>query len=458
MDTNLNIYKFSKYNHKITLDKDLFLYNALSGGFCKVDHDLQDIFDNCDLLSNVNEISNLPLNIIEELIKGGFLVNKDLDEFKLIKSMHNMTRFANSNTLSLTLIPTMGCNFRCTYCFEKDTNYPNNKMTDDVMDAIIKFIDDNLNDDGHLSISWFGGEPLVNLNMVRNLQTKINTLVDKKHLKLHAGIVTNGYLLTKEVSDELADLRISTIQVTIDGPKELHDIKRCLANGQGTFDKIISNIINMNKNLLMTVRINIEKDNISSMPKFMDFINECGIGKMKNVYFYFAIVRDTAIKKDSISKLCYDIKDFSEEEIELYKMAYEKGINIGQRIKPNFSSCAALSPNGFVIEPDGSLKKCYNTVGEKDKIVGHILDSNLNQDLVTKNQSEWYSWSQFEKDECKECRVLPLCMGGCPYYTLNENLSDLYKKSNYKCITYKYNLENTLKLIAYRHINKLANK
>jgi uncharacterized protein len=456
MTRDLNSYKFSNYNHKISIEDDLYLYNALSGGFCRINDDAQEILDHCDLQSDVNEIANLPQETLDGLIEGSFLVDTDLDEFKLIKSLHIVNRFTNHNSLSLTLLPTTACNFRCSYCFEQDTEYPNKMMSEEVMDAIIKFIDEKLNDGGTLSITWFGGEPLVSLDILKKLQTRINELVDKKHLTLFAGIVTNGYLLTKEVSNELVDLRISLAQITIDGPKEVHDSKRFLANGKGSFDKIISNVLNMNNSLDATIRVNIDKDIINSVPKFMDFIIDSGIGDLTNVYFYFSIVRDNDIEKGGKSSLCYSMKDFSIEEIELFKLAYEKGINTGQRIRANLTSCASLSPIGFVIEPDGTLKKCYNTVGDEKAIVGHLLDKNINQSLVTKNQTEWYSWSQFDEGECKECSILPLCMGGCPYYTLNDKLTDLYKDSDYKCLTYKYNLEETLKLIAYKYLNEVA--
>lgn len=455
MKNNLDEFKLSKYNHQIELDGNLFLYNALSGGFCKINEDIKTILnDNC-LLSNFHKLENLPLNIIEEFKKGGFLINKNIDEFKLIKSIHNISRFGNKNSLGLTLLPTMGCNFRCTYCFEKDTNYPDKIMNEEVMDAIINLIDDNLNDGGNLNISWFGGEPLVNFDIVKKLQTRINKLVDKKNLNLFAGMVTNGFLLTKQVSDELVSLRIKNLQITIDGPKEIHDQKRILKNGQGTFNKIIKNILEMNKNLELGIRINIEKDNISTMPEFLDFINKCGIGNMKNVSPYFAVVRDYDTDKNYLSNKCYSIKDFSKEEIALNKMAYEKGINIQSRLRPNLSVCGALSPNTYVIEPDGTIQKCWNSVGTKQHMVGHLLKTNIDLNLITQNQSEWYSWSHFENEECINCNVLPLCMGGCPYYTVNKN--SLYDNNNYKCITQKFNLEDTLKLIAYKHLNNNYN-
>lgn len=452
MSSNLNELKFSKYNHKINLNNDLFLYNALSGRFYKANEDTKKTLKDIDLSGDAKQIECLSQDIIKELKKGGFLVGKDINEFNYLKAKHNISRFNENNSLGLTLVPTMACNFRCTYCFEKDKEYPNKKMTEEVMDATINLIDERLREGGKLVISWFGGEPLLEFDIFRKLQGRINEIVEKKKLNLFGRIVTNGYLLTKERSDELLNMGISTVQITIDGSKEIHDSKRTLKNGLGTFDKIIENILDINENLQVGIRVNIEKDNIKSIPSFLDYLNECGIGDMKNVSTYFAVVRDYDTPTNQISNKCYSIKEFSKEEIELNKMAYEKGINISNRIKPNLLACGALSPSTFVIEPDGTIQKCWNSVGDKSEMVGHLIKNDFELNLTTKNKSKWHAWSKFESEECKDCNVLPLCMGGCPYYTIEDN--NLDKKVEYKCITQKYNLEETLKLIAYKHINK----
>lgn len=292
MDLNLDNYIFSKYNHKINLEGNLFLYNALSGGFCKVDSEHKNIFENNDLRSDLKDIEELPIDIIEELINAGFIIDKDLDEFKLIKSKNSLIRFSQNNSLSLTLIPTTGCNFRCVYCFEKDKNYPNEVMSEQVMDEIINLIDTSLSDGGNLSISWYGGEPLLRFDILKKLRIRIKNIVNKKNLNFNSGIVTNGYLLNKEISDELVKLGVSNAQITIDGEKEVHDKKRFLANGKGSFDKIIENILSINEELSVAIRVNVDKENIDNLSKFINYINECGIGSKKNVGIYFAPVKN----------------------------------------------------------------------------------------------------------------------------------------------------------------------
>ena len=223
---NLKLYKFSKYNHRILLKGKLYLYKAFSGGFCSCDNLMESIFSKLDLKTDSCEkLSKLPEKYVAELIRGKFIIDKDLDEFQLIKSRHYLTRFSKENALGLTIIPTHACNFRCPYCFEADKKYKNDKMSEEVMDAILALIDSKLRENGVLSISWFGGEPLLALDIIEKLQGRILELSKRKCFSVYSSIVTNGYLLTNHVAKKLLDLQIKAIQITLDGDRETHDLK-----------------------------------------------------------------------------------------------------------------------------------------------------------------------------------------------------------------------------------------
>ena len=106
----LDEYKFSKYNHKILLENKLYLYNAYSGGFFLCNDLLKNTFINISFgTDSTTVLKELPEYYISELKRGSFIIDKDLDELKLIKSKHYLARFGNRNVLSLTLIPTHAC-------------------------------------------------------------------------------------------------------------------------------------------------------------------------------------------------------------------------------------------------------------------------------------------------------------------------------------------------------------
>lgn len=444
-------YKFSKYNHVVYKDDNMYAYNALTGGFCKFDKETEQILKTTNLCDNenINNLSKLPQTIINGLKKGGFIINKNINEFALIKSRHLMSRYsASGNALSLTILPTLACNFRCPYCFEADRGYKNISMGDDVINAILDFIDEKLKEKGVLQIAWFGGEPLLKFDVIEKLQTGILKIVEKKNLTFSASIITNGYLLSKEISDKLVALKVDFAQITLDGAQEEHDKSRVLQNGKPTFNKIVDNILSANENLEISVRVNVTKNNIDSMNGLMDYLVDAGFSKSKKRSIYFAVVRDYDCSNGMISSDCFVIKDFATEQAMLNKIAYQKGLNVKFKIKPKVLSCGSLSIRSCVIEPNGDMQKCWETVGNKNSCIGNIFDKRLSVEHKN-NLCEWYSWTGFDNGMCRECNILPLCMGGCPLHTLNDNITK--NLSNYKCIEYKYNLSDILENIIIKY-------
>lgn len=458
MDSELSALKFSMYNNKLEKEGQFFIYNALTGGYAKIDKQFHDLFSKCDISNsdNINVLKSLPSDILKKMQTGGFLIPKEMDEIKMLKTMHYQLRFGTKNSLGLTILPTLNCNFRCPYCYEKDKAYPVNEMSTEVMDAIIDYVDSNISEGGALSVSWYGGEPLIKFDLLKILQNRLLDLTQRKKITMVSSIITNGYLLTREVSDKLVELGITRAQVTLDGPEEIHNNTRYLVNGKGTYDRIISNLKNINKGLFISIRVNLQKENIKYVPEFLDSLIDAGFREQENIKPYFATVHDYEIEKGYISSQCFSIADYSKEEIEINKIMEEKGFMPDPIIAPRvMATCGAVSSNALIIEPDGTIQKCWNVVGDKKESVGNILDvkkTEQNKILKLVNESKWYSWSPFDNRECLKCSVLPLCMGGCPFYTVNYN--KLFDEFNYKCISYKYNLTEILQEIASKHINE----
>lgn len=198
MESGLQELKFSRYNQKVELSGKLFLYNALTGGYASVDEEYRDNFDKCDFkkLDSMKELAELPNAIINQLMEGGFIIPKNFDEFNVIKSMHYRGRFGANKALTMTLIPTMNCNFRCPYCYEKDKKYPVKKMTTEVMDAIIKYVESRIDSVDHIFVTWYGGEPLLGLHEIRIMQNKLIELASQKDVQVSGMIITNGYAVS----------------------------------------------------------------------------------------------------------------------------------------------------------------------------------------------------------------------------------------------------------------------
>ena len=158
-------------------------------------------------------------DLVAELIRGGILVNEERDELGEIRLQSRAARFANT-ALSLTIAPTMACNFCCPYCYEKGQAYTT--MGEEVLTQLSKFVKDYYPGIASLSVGWYGGEPLLGMKMIERITSDLKDVVGPT-CEYSASIVTNGYLLTPDVARRLAACGVTSAQVTIDGSKSDHD-------------------------------------------------------------------------------------------------------------------------------------------------------------------------------------------------------------------------------------------
>lgn len=413
-------YKFSYYNEIFTMKEKLFIYNYITGGIGEFNDEVFELYKRYgysdELLQGILSFPELK----EELIQAGMLIENGLNEIDYLRYLHYGGRFANRNCFTLTLLPTNACNCRCPYCFEKDFNYSEGFMSEQVQDKIIEMLDKSLDNNGKLELTWFGGEPLLGINVIKNFYKKINELVRQKNLQIFSSLITNGTLLTKSVSIELIHLGIEKIQVTLDGPKSLHDKKRKLISGEGTFDSIINNILNADPRLHIMLRININKENINHIEELLDELNEFLLNKRDNVSIYFGLVRDYSLEGYK-GNIFFSSIEYSKLENELHKLAKAKGFRIELFPHENIANCGAIFPNTLVVEADGTLQKCWNTVGDKSKCVGNILSTEEENEIVNPNLVKWLGWNPLEKEKCLKCKKLPICFGGCPYFGIYDS-------------------------------------
>src|SRR5262249_9505862 len=143
-------------------------------------------------------------------------------------------------SLTLTIAPTMACNFACGYCFQ-GLNKPAKKMDPDVQNAIVSFVKAK-KDLKSLGIVWYGGEPLMGKDSIFRLSDLLISYCDKNNINYSAGMVSNAWFLNGEMAAQLYTRRVRWVQVTIDGDRETHDRMRPLTSGHGTFDRLLDNI------------------------------------------------------------------------------------------------------------------------------------------------------------------------------------------------------------------------
>lgn len=368
----------------------------------------------------------------ENLLRGSFLEN-GIDELKLMKYIHLNSKF-DTKTLGLTIAPTLTCNFKCSYCYEE--GFRNNTMNDKVKEDIVKFVEGYSQTIDNLKITWYGGEPLLEIDTIRYLTNKFKEICGENEIVYEATIISNGYLLDLDMAERLKSLDVNNVQITLDGPKDIHDSRRMLLDNKGSYDKILYNLTNISDIMNVSIRINIDKINMNSADMILEELREKGLHK--KVYIYVAQVDD--VNNPHLSNSCTLAQEFGEYEVEFLKKAIEYDFQSLRLPPTNLSGCGAIMKNAYVIDPLGNLYKCWNTIGQKGESIGNVSGDVKN--LITSNLLKWMTYNPFN-DECNDCITQPLCMGGCAYHKV--------KSGNNKCNKYKFNLDDIISLYYTQH-------
>jgi uncharacterized protein len=374
---------------------------------------------------------------LESLIEGQYLIDDELDEVEDLKARNRASRFNHAGFV-LTIAPTLACNFKCDYCFEKQRP---ERMTDETIKALINFSETYIRRAENIAICWFGGEPTLCLSSIEKIYGEMGAKAAKYNAKFQPGtIVSNGYILDGKMAEKLIACGIHGGQITLDGPQRIHDRRRVLQNGKGTFRRIIENLKESSPAMKFVIRVNLDRRNYDMAFETLEALDKEGI--LPNVTVYFAPVNYTGSVCQDMMGLCLSTEEFSREQVELYKKLVENGFY--QIEYPSLAAggyCGADADSSFVIAPDGLIYKCWEEISvADDRSIGSIFTDETTP-RQRANRLKYMAWDPFEKSECRQCEILPVCMGGCPH--------DGIANSNPvrgACVSWKYNLREMLTL------------
>jgi len=417
---------------KIKRNKEV-LYNSLSGSLIEIDSDVIDYFS----LTNYKEIQESDVDkkyfdYYLQLRNGNFLIDKNTDEIETLKYLYNQSRF-HTNVTNLTILPTLNCNLKCPYCYQQhnDASF----MTKEVQDKIIEYVKKRIaQKTTSIHIAWYGGEPLLGLDIIGYLSQNIIKLANESNTRYSSNIVSNGFLLNKEIIKKLIEYKIGSIQITLDGIPETHDTKRVMKNGDGTFWKILNNIKLISQDIQVQVRINIDKNNLKDINKLLALFEENNLDKGK-IFPYLGLIKSTTTACNDVSSSCLNGKYFASIYSKFIDEIYRRGYKSHFYPEPSYVICGAISEGFFSIDPKGNIYKCWETVAVEEESVGNILMDNLPANLQA-NYFNWMNYDPFTNKKCIKCNIFPICFGGCPSGRI-KHPSDQIKNIG-KCSTYFY--------------------
>lgn len=398
--------KISSYNIIKEYEDKILVYNS----FSKASIFLEKGSDTSAFksMSAFNKLSQEEKKI---LVDNGFVIEDNRDEFAELKYVFEQKYFA-TDFFNIVLVPSLMCNFKCPYCCEKDYTCGRENVKK-YFNVLKKFAEKNFHLHTMVQISLFGGEPLLYAKECLEFLSWVAKDSKKYGYDYFTSIVTNGSLLTKEIFEGLLKYNLYSLQITIDSDKENHDSMRIFKNGNKSFDLLMDKI-NMivplsrnHENFKFVLRINLNNTTVDKVRSALECVKE---DNRKDVYLLIRAIYNTHAYNEVNNNSVSELKEYFDLGIEL-------GFNVLKE-KYNYQTCESCGDRKFFyLMPDLSIWKCINDIGYKDGRIGK-LDDEGNPELIPENIVAWYKscTSAFSDSECKKCKLLPDCLGGCPLY------------------------------------------
>ncbi len=343
------------------------------------------------------------------LLKLG-IIAPDREAEKL--EMCNMLDMLNSkNTgLNISVIINLECNFDCVYCYEGDQK-GSHYMSEQTIGLLINFIKANFSQGKKsINIDFYGGEPLLSAGLIKAISNEVKTFAESRGAEYTFTLVSNGSLFKRQLAEELKQLGLTAIRITLDGTAEAHNRYRPFKSGAGSFDTIIRNIKETCDIVKISTGGNFDRGNYETFPPLFDYFEKEGLTPDR--LYEIRIGPVSKRPEDDNTPTDYSDGCLSVNEPWIIKagtMLREEILKRGYhttKIMP--MPCQVEITDSYVVNYDGAIYKCPALIGREGFQIGSLKKG------VT-DYTGSHKLGVWKNAECIECEYLPLCFGGCRY-------------------------------------------
>lgn len=371
---------------------------------------------------------NEALSDIKELVDTESLFTKDIYKEYIMD-------FKKRETVvkALCLHIAHDCNLACKYCFAEEGEYHGRRalMSYEVGKKALDFLIANSGNRINLEVDFFGGEPLMNWQVVKDLVKYGREQEELHNKKFRFTLTTNGVLLNDDIL-EFANKEMSNIVLSIDGRKEVHDYMRPFRKGQGSYDLIVPKFQKTAEERHQTnyyVRGTFTHHNIDFSNDVLH-LADLGFKQISVEPVVSADEEEYAIKKEDIPMVYEEYDKLAKEMIEREKAG--NGFNFfhfmidlegGPCVAKRLSGCGS-GTEYLAVTPWGDLYPCHQFVGEEEFLMGNV-DEGIKKIEI---RDEFKLCNVYAKDKCKNCFARFYCSGGCAAnsYKFHGSITDAY--------------------------------
>lgn len=425
------IHQYKNNGYNIVLD-------VCSGSVHVVDdlvYDVIALYEELNLDEIIKRLSKYPAEEIREaydeiteLKEAGQLFTEDVYKDAIIDFKKRKTVVK-----ALCLHIAHDCNLACKYCFAEEGEYHGGRalMSYEVGKKALDFLIANSGNRVNLEVDFFGGEPLMNFDVVKDLVAYGRSKEKEFNKKFRFTLTTNGMLLTDDVM-EFANKEMANVVLSIDGRKEVHDFMRPTRNGKGSYDLIIDKfkkIAEMRNQTNYYVRGTFTHYNLD-FSKDVLHLADMGFKQISAEPVVAPDDMDYAIREEDLPKLFEEYDALAKEMVKREKEG--NGFNFfhfmidmtgGPCLYKRLSGCGS-GTEYLAVTPWGDLYPCHQFVGMEQFKLGNVDTGIEKTDIV----DEFKLCNVYAKDKCKDCFARFYCSGGCAAnsYNFHGNLLDAY--------------------------------
>jgi uncharacterized protein len=368
------------------------------------------------------ELENIPRPIFDKLLNDKVLVPIDEVELNTIVEENKTYIEESSDSLYEVIQPSAMCQLGCDYCGQ---DHQKKYFKTELFDKLIQRLRLKLSAKSYKSlyIGWFGGEPLMALPQIRSLTPQLKELAAEFGIPYNSKVVTNGLSLKENIFVELVnDLKVNSIEVTLDGSAEFHDQRRHTKEGGPSFDLIFKNLLAIfnredfeQMGCRISIRCNVDGRNWDGVSPLIKLLADHGLQK-KIAYFYpigvYSWGGNTAHQK-SLTK-----EEFAEKEIDWLIEMIEAGFSPSLFPGRTKKICIAVSKSSEMYDPYGNIYNCTEvSLTDFYQKTPYVLGNlNLDHKHINKERplADWNDTLLTDTFPCHTCKMLPVCGGGCP--------------------------------------------
>ncbi|MEV4612773.1 radical SAM protein [Kitasatospora sp. NPDC049258] len=354
---------------------------------------------------------------------------------------------ARGTTRSVTIMPTAYCNMACSYCGQEHVKAAHDRERSE---RTARRVEAMLADPSveAVSVTWFGGEPLLALRVIRELSARFTAAAARHGTRYTARMATNGSLLTVRTLASLhRDCGLEEMELTIDGPEEVHDRRRITRNGRGSFRRTVAVLAEtlaegLAPGLRVGIRVNVDRANEDSVTALLNDLACLGLAHPQ-VTLHLIAVHSWG---NDVSEVELAARAYAAREAEWLRTAEALGLHFAPLpVATVRTTCTATTRSGEIIDPGGRVYSCSEHPlvpgAGAAGVVAEVADLAGSARRPAGAFDDWYDQVGGGDAQCSRCPILPVCGGSCP---------KLWREGHLPCPSVKFNWAERLDLAVRR--------